>query len=158
MVGKTPRIRKDERERLNIIKVYCGCLPCLLRGHLDRWTTIEHVTENGRRVGIESDQHANTVGLCMWHHFGVCDPGLQRDPMGNELGPALIHGRHQFEREFGDEVKILIPVQNFLIAQFDAAPWPEHNVDHRAARRTRSQWIKLNRAESSSFTVRSMSS
>lgn len=158
MVGKTPRILKDERARLQIIKVFCGCLPCLLRGHLDRWTTIEHVTENGRRVGIESDQHANTVGLCMWHHFGVCDPGLQRAPMANELGPALIHGRHPFEREFGDEVKILIPVQNFLIAQFDAAPWPEHSVNHRAARRTRSQWIKLNRAESSSFTVRSMSS
>ena len=113
---------------------------------------------NGRRVGIESDQHANTVGLCMWHHFGVCDPGLQMEPMKNEQGPALIHGRVPFEEIFGDEVKILIPVQNFLIAQFDAAPWPEHNVNHRAARRTRTQWIKLNRAENSSFTVRSLSS
>lgn len=146
MVGKTPRILKDERERLRIIKIYCGCLPCLLRGHLDRWTTIEHVTENGRRVGVESDQHANTVGLCMWHHFGVCDPGLQRDPMTRELGPALAHGRYAFEEVFGDEVKILIPVQNFLIAQFDESPWPEHNVNRKAARRTRNRWIELNAA------------
>ena len=146
MVGKTPRILKDERERLRIIKIYCGCLPCLLRGHLDRWTTIEHVTENGRRVGVESDQHANTIGLCMWHHFGVCDPGQQCEPMRRELGPALAHGRYAFEEVFGDEVKILIPVQNFLIAQFDESPWPEHNVNRKAARRTRNRWIELNAA------------
>jgi len=144
MVGKTPRILKGERERLQIIKVYCGCLPCLLVGHLDRWTTIEHVTEGGRRIGVESDQHANTIGLCTWHHFGACDPGQQRVPMTRELGPALGNGRHPFEEYFGDEVKILIPVQNFLIAQFDESPWPEHNVDRRAARRTRKQWIELN--------------
>ncbi|MHC4316816.1 MAG: hypothetical protein ACYSW3_30615, partial [Planctomycetota bacterium] len=63
MVGKTPRILKDERARLQTIKIFCGCLPCLLRGHLDRWTTIEHVTERGRRVGIKSDEHINTIGL-----------------------------------------------------------------------------------------------
>ena len=144
MVGKTPRIRKNERQRLDNIKIYCGCLPCLLRGHIDRWTTIEHVTENGRRVGIESAQHANTIGLCMWHHFGVCDPGLQREPMARELGPPLTYGRYKFEEVFGDEVKILIPVQNFLLAEFDAAPWPEHSVSRKAARRTRQQWTKLN--------------
>ncbi len=146
MVGKTPRIRKDERERLRIIKIYCGCLPCLLRGHLDRWTTIEHVTENGRRVGVKSDEHKNTIGLCVWHHFGACDPGLQREGMRRELGPALAHGRYAFEECFGDEVKILIPVQNFLLERFDESPWPEHNVNRRAARRTRNKWIELNSA------------
>ena len=78
--------------------------------------------------------------------------------MASELGPALNNGRWPFEEAFGDEVKILLPVQNYLLAQFDLRPWPEHSVDHRAARRTRNQWIKLNRAENSSFTVRSMSS
>ena len=92
MVGKTPRVLKDERARLQTIKIFCGCLPCLLRGHLDRWTTIEHVTERGRRVGVKSDEHANTIGLCMWHHFGACDPGLQRAGLISELGPALADG------------------------------------------------------------------
>lgn len=147
MVGKTPRVRKDERERLETIKIYCGCLPCLLRGHLDRWTTIEHVTENGRRVGIKSDEHKNTIGLCMWHHFGVCDPGQQKAMMTAELGPALAHGRKPFEEYFGDEVKILIPTQNFLLSQFAIRPWPEHTVDRRAARRTREVWTELNHAE-----------
>jgi len=144
MTGKTPRIRKDERERLQVIKIYCGCLACLLRGHLDRWTTIEHVTDAGRRVGVESDQHANTIGLCTWHHFGACIPGQQKPAMTKELGPALAHGRRPFEEAFGDEVKILIPVQNFLIAEFDAEPWPEHNINRKAARRTRRLWINLN--------------
>lgn len=156
MVGKTPRILKDERERLRKIKEYCGCLPCLLVGHLDRWTTIEHVTDSGRRVGVESAQHANTVGLCLWHHFGRCDSGCQREPMVQELGPSLAHGRKLFEDYFGDEVKILIPIQNFLLAEFDADPWPSHNVSRRAARRTRKQWIELN-ARPSPFTVRSQS-
>lgn len=158
MVGKTPRVLKDERARLQTIKIFCGCLPCLLRGHLDRWTTIEHVTERGRRVGIESAEHENTIGLCLWHHFAVCDSGQQQAAMTLELGPALANGRYPFEQAFGDEVKILIPVQNFLVAQFDLRPWPEHNVNHRAARRTRNLWIELNRAANSSFTVRSLSS
>lgn len=156
MVGKTPRILKDERARLQTIKIFCGCLPCLLMGHMDRWTTIEHITENGRRVGIKSDEHKNTVGLCLWHHFGVCDPGLQRLGMARELGPALAHGRHPFEEHFGDELKILLPVQNFLIAQFDQSPWPEHNINRHAARRTRKLWIELN-AKRSPCTVRSLS-
>jgi len=158
MVGKTQPVLEDERARLQTIKIYCGCLPCLLRGHLDRWTTIEHVTERGRRVGIKSAEHINTIGLCMWHHFGICDPGLRRAGMAAELGPALAHGRYPFEQTFGDEVKILIPVQNFLVAEFDLRPWPAHNVNHRAARRTRTLWIQLNRATNSSFTVRSLSS
>jgi hypothetical protein len=157
MVGKTPRILKNERQRLQAIKIYCGCLPCLLVGHLDRWTTIEHVTEAGRRVGVDHKQHTNTIGLCLWHHFGVCDHGQQKIPMASELGPALIHGRRPFEEYFGDEVKILVPVQNFLLAQFDASPWPEHNINHRAARRTRNQWIELN-AGHLPRTARSMSS
>jgi hypothetical protein len=157
MVGKTPRILKDERARLQTIKIFCGCLPCLLMGHMDRWSTIEHITENGRRVGIKSDEHKNTIGLCMWHHFGVCDPGQQMAPMTAELGPALAHGRHRFEDHFGDELKILLPVQNFLLAEFDQSPWPEHTINRHAVRRTRKLWIKLN-AKRSPCTVRSPSS
>lgn len=149
MVGKTQPIKAREKRRLRVVKIYCGCLPCLLMGHLDRHTTIEHVTNRGRRVGIKSAEHENTVGMCMWHHFGVCDPGQQKHQMIAELGPALAHGRVPFEEHFGDEVKILIPVQNFLLDQFDESPWPEHSVSRHAARRTRNKWIELNASTSS---------
>lgn len=146
MVGKTPRARKDERIRLEIISQHCGCLCCLLMGHLDRHTTIEHVTDRGRRVGIASDQHANTIGLCMWHHIGICDPGHQKHEMLEWYGPSLANGRKPFEAHFGDEVHVLIPTQDFLLLTFALVPWPEYTMDRRAARLTRKKWIELNHA------------
>ncbi len=144
MVGKTPRILKDERKRLETIKLYCGCLPCLLMGHLDRHSTIEHVTENGRRVGVKSDEHKNTIGLCMWHHFGVCDAGQSKANMAIEYGPSLFGGRRIFEEHFGDEVKVLIKVQNFMLDLFADSPWQEYSVARNVARLTRNHWIELN--------------
>ena len=146
MVGKTPRILKDERQRLDVIKSHCGCLPCLLLGHLDRHTSIEHVTENGRRVGSGSAQHANTIGLCVWHHFGACDSGRTKQMMIGEFGPSLAHGRKPFEEHFGDEVDVLIPVQNFVLARFAADPWPEYQIPSKIARITRNHWIDANHA------------
>lgn len=144
MVGKTPRILKDERARFETIKIYCGCLPCLLMGHPDRHTSIEHVTERGRRVGVSSEQHRATIGMCVWHHFGVCNPGQNRQYMMGEYGASLAQGRTTFEEDFGDEVHVLIPVQNFLLDQFADRPWPEHNVPRHVARLTRERWIELN--------------
>lgn len=154
MVGKTPRARKNERQRMDTIAIYCGCLPCLLRGYLDRHTTIEHVTNRGRRL---EDEHMATIGLCIWHHFGHTHGSGRRSKYRRDLGPALAHGRIPFEEHFGDEVKVLIPVQNFLLAEFDASPWPEHNVNRRAARRTRNEWIRLNANARLPSTDRSLS-
>ena len=148
MVGPTPRILKDERVRFETIREYCGCLPCLLMGHPDRHTTIEHVTKYGRRVGVGSMQHANTIGLCLWHHFKVCDPGNQQKDMTVWYGPSLANGRHLFEAHFGDESHVLIPTQDFLLAQFAEEPWPAYTISRKAARLTRSEWIRLNHAHS----------
>lgn len=150
MVGKTPRVLKDERQRLDVIKSHCGCLCCLLMGHLDRLCTIEHVTENGRRVGSGSSQHENTVGMCVWHHFGACDSGRTRQMMIGEFGPSLAHGRKPFEEHFGDEVDVLISVQNFVLEAFAVDPWPEYNLPGRVARLTRNEWIELNAANDTS--------
>lgn len=146
MVGKTPRVRKNERERFEIIRLYCGCLPCILTGHLDRHATIEHVTESGRRVGEGSDVHKNTVGMCSWHHFGTRGTGATRERMMGDFGPSLAHGRITFEDFFGDEVDVLIPVQNFVLDKFAEEPWPEYNIRGEVARLTRIKWIDLNHA------------
>jgi len=148
MVGKTTPIREEDRARFTAIKLYCGCLLCLLRGHLDVHATIQHVTDCGRRAGKGSDQHQNTYGACQWHHFGHLPNHGKRCEYRKELGPALAHGRQPFEEAFGGEVKILIPVQNFLIAQFDLEPWSEHNISRKAARRTQRKWISLNANQS----------
>lgn len=152
MVGKTAPIRKHDAQRMDTIAKHCGCLPCLLMGFSDVHTTIEHVTERGRRVGDE-EQHQWTIGLCVWHHFGrplpqwESMPGRVGGPLqatSGALGPSLIWGRTTFEEHFGDEVNVLVPVQDFMLAQFDEAPWPEYSVPRQVARAVRNHWIELN--------------
>ena len=143
MVGKTPRARKNERDRMDTIARYCGCLPCLLVGWPDVHTTIEHPTERGRRVGGD-EQHSFTIGLCTWHHFGHRRGKMTRQQMSGEFGPPLTFGRHLFEEYFGDEVHVLIPVQDFLLAKFAERPWQEYALPRDVARLTRNEWIKLN--------------
>lgn len=149
MVGKTARIRKQDAERMRIIHEYCGCLPCLLMGYMDVHTSIEHVTDRGRRVGGE-EQHQWTIGLCTWHHFGWTRARKTRQEVSGERGPSLAWGRMTFEEHFGDEVHVLVPTQNFLLEQFEAGPWPAHNVPRQVARDTRDRWIDPNHAVTSS--------
>jgi hypothetical protein len=145
MVGKTPRAKKNERDRMEIIAKHCGCLPCLLMGHLDVLTTVEHVTEHGRRVGGD-EQHRWTIGLDKWHHFGHNNHGWTSQQMSGEFGPPLSWGRHIFEEHFGDEVTVLVPVQDFMLAQFAETPWPEYTLPRDVARKVRLHWIELNHA------------
>jgi len=145
MVGKTPRARKNDRDRMDIIAQYCGCLPCLLMGHMDRHASIEHVTERGSRVGKGAVQHHHTIGLCTWHHYGHGPRSQAR-----EVGPALAHGRIPFEEYFGDEVHVLIPLQDYLLGLFAADPWPEYTITAQAAMLTRTRWIELNHANAQS--------
>ncbi len=146
MVGKTPRIRKTERQRFETIKLYCGCLPCLLTGHPDRHTSIEHVTDRGHRIGTDSSQHEATIGLCEWHHYAVCVCGRHRQEMAGDYGPSLATGRHNFEEHFGDERHVLLPAQDFMLELFEQQPWQEYNVPRDIARKVRIEWIALNHA------------
>ena len=130
---------------MTVITRYCGCLPCLLMGLKDVHATIEHVTENGRRIGGE-EQHQWTIGLCEWHHFGVPWEGMTVAGLQKQLGPSLALGRTVFEEAFGDEVKVLVPVQNFLLDQFATDPWPTYNLPRQVANKTRRHWIELKHA------------
>lgn len=143
MVGKTARVRSQDKQRMDVIAKHCGCLPCLLMGYLDVHTSIEHVTDRGRRVGGD-EQHQWTIGLCVYHHFGWTKARQTKQQVSGERGPSLAWGRKTFEEYFGDEVKVLVPVQNFLLEQFAESPWPEYTLPRRVARDTRMRWIDLN--------------
>lgn len=143
MVGKTPRAQKNERDRMEAIVQHCGCLPCLLMGYLDVHTSIEHVTERGRRIGNGSEQHRWTIGLCVWHHFGHTPNHVSRHQVSEEYGPSLIWGRTAFEDHFGDEVDVLVPTQDYMLALFADRPWPEYSVPRSVARDVRHRWIDL---------------
>ena len=47
---------------------------------------------------------------------------------------------------FGDELQVLLPVQDFLLELFAGAPWAEYHLPREVASQTRTQWIKLNHA------------
>ena len=147
MVGPTPRARKTERDRMEVIAQYCGCLPCLLMGWLDVHTSIEHVTDRGRRVGKGADQHKNTIGLCTWHHYGYCHGRTTMTNMAIKFGPALAHGRLVFEDHFGDETEVLVTTQDFMLELFADNPWTEYSVPRGVARDVREKWISLNHAD-----------
>lgn len=145
MVGKTAPIRKQDASRMETISKFCGCLPCLLMGFKDVLTTIEHVTESGRRVGGD-EQHQHTIGLCEWHHFGVYGEHQTRQQMSGSLGPPLSWGRKEFEETFGDEVTVLVPAQNFLLERFAEDPWPEYNLPRHVQHKVRRHWGLLKNA------------
>lgn len=151
MVGKTAPIRPEDAERMDRIHKYCGCLPCLICGVADVHTTIEHVTQHGRRIN-GSEQHQWTIGLCPYHHFGKPLDDWQNLPgsLGGALqatsgllGPSLAWGRKPFEEHFGDEVTVLVPTQNFMLAEFDRHPWGEYAVPRIVAREVRQVWMTL---------------
>lgn len=156
MVGKTAPIRPQDAERMETISLYCGCLPCLLMGYPNVLTTIEHATERGRRVGGK-EQHQWTIGLCNWHHFGKTPfefTGQTAFGLARTLGAPLSWGRVPFEEDFGDEIEVLVPTQNFLLAEFDRQPWPEYALPRHVARETRKFWMRLYPGPSR-FTVES---
>ena len=145
MVGKTAPIRRQDEIRFKVITEYCGCLCCLLQQHelghesIAR-TTVEHVTEHGRRL---PDQHQATIGLCPWHHFGAPWAMMRRDTMEAILGPSLSHGRKPFEAYFGDEVHVLLPVQDELILMFARDPWPAYTVPRAVRHAAVIKWNEL---------------
>jgi hypothetical protein len=147
MVGQTDPITRQDRERFTIIKQHCGCLCCLLMGWLDVHASIEHITEAGRRRG-----HRASLGLCGWHHFGTCHRGRHKPEMTRDFGPSLANGRKPFEEYFGDELEILLPIQNYLLDRFAADPWPEYNLPGNVAIDTRNRWIELNHATAQSLS------
>lgn len=145
MVGKTAPIRRQDELRFKVITEYCGCLPCLLENVALNsedlsLTTIEHVTEHGRRL---PDEHQATIGLCPWHHQAIPWNGLNERDMQAILGPSLAKGRKPFEERYGDEVMVLLPLQDILIIQFAQDPWPEYTVPESVRKSVWKQWIKM---------------
>lgn len=149
MVGKTAPIRRQDEIRFKVIREYTGCLCCMLDRHDSAFeeisqTTIEHVTDRGRRL---ADEHQATIGLCPWHHQATPWTGLDPREMNRILGPSLANGRKPFEEHYGDEVDVLLRIQDELILAFADNPWQEYTVPRAVREMARELWKKLKRNE-----------
>ena len=136
MVGKVIPANKDEREHQNIIRTYCGCLPCILEGKFDTHATIQHVTE-GYRVG----QWA-VYGACIWHHLGQTFPDSDFDYMAFHYGPSLFHNKRLYVETYGNE-RLLMELQNYMVEQWRADPWQPYSVPVTVLHNVRSFWVML---------------
>lgn len=145
MVGKTAPIKRADEIRFKVITEYVGCLCCAIERHpyaLEdiALTTIEHVTDRGRRL---QDEHQATIGLCPWHHQGQPWRGLNQVDMAAILGPSLAGGRKPFEDRYGDEVDVLLELQNEVILMFAQDPWAEYSMPTSIRKAIRDKWLKL---------------
>ena len=148
MVGKTKPITRLDEMRFRVIQEYMGCVCCAIELHDAGMedislTTIEHVTDRGRRL---EDEHQATIGLCPWHHLGVPWSGISGSDMVNILGPSLANGRKTFEESFGDEVHVLLALQDEIIIWFAEDPWPEYTMPAEIRQRIRARWRELKNA------------
>jgi hypothetical protein len=131
--------------RFKVIREYMGCLCCAIELHGSGYedialTTIEHVTENGRRL---FDEHNATIGLCPWHHQAVPWNYKTKSQMRDLLGPSLAEGRKPFEDHYGDEIHVLLALQDEMIIWFAGEPWREYTMPDKVRKRIKAKWIEL---------------
>jgi hypothetical protein len=104
-------------------------------------------TRSRKAGGVVADGRQNSAELCAWHHFGHFEGGYYDEQrLAEALGPSLALGRHRFEETFGDELVVLVPVQDFLLAKFAEDQWPEYNLPRQLVNTTRRHWIELKHA------------
>lgn len=137
MVGKVVPATKAEREHQDIIKTYCGCLPCLLEGRFDIHATIQHVSEGRKRLGQDM-----VWGGCIWHHMAQPWPGCTEDYMLYQHGPSLMGHHRQFNETYGGE-RLLVEVQNYMVSLWRSQPWQPHCVPVEVAKKVRDFWGTL---------------
>ena len=69
--------------------------------------------------------------------------GLTKKEMGLILGPSLAQGRKLFEERYGDEVEVLLPLQDQVIIWFAEDPWPEYTIPAEVRQRIRAKWTEM---------------
>ena len=120
MVGKTKPRNKEEQERIEFVKLYMSCLPCILVNYPNSHCNYNHVVEGRKRLG-----HLFGYGSCGWHDvFHVNWRGRSTQAMIGQLGPSLGHGKKPFEEVFGDEL-LLARTVGFAQELFKEKPWLE---------------------------------
>lgn len=119
-----PAWTDQEKARADRIRSI-GCLACHLEGLGHRPAQIHHLTTTGRHGGPRRG-HADTVGLCAWHHQGYPLDGLTASETALRLGPSLAHTPRAFRERYGRDEDLLASQQLALALikpQADAGPF-----------------------------------
>lgn len=99
----------EDIARIEAIKAI-GCIACIMeRIPYRRMCEWHHMTKAGFTQG-----HQDTIGLCQWHHKGVCEDGMTSSMMRAKYGPSLAKGSKPFYANYGD-YDFLLGYQDHLI-------------------------------------------
>ena len=123
MVGRTKPRNKEEQERIEFVKHYMGCAPCILVNYSNSPCNYNHICEGRKRLG-----HMFGYGSCAYHDvFHVNWDKRSTQSMIGQLGPSLGHGKKPFEEVFGDEL-LLARTVGFAQGLFKERPWPDFTI------------------------------
>lgn len=84
-----------------------GCLCCRARGLGFTPAEKHHLLTTGRHGTGRRRGETATVGLCAWHHRGVCRDGLCMGEMERIYGPSYARAAAEFRRVFGSDDALL---------------------------------------------------
>ena len=134
MVGKSDHMTVAQQHRIDSVKEFCGCLPCLLDGLLDCHADYHHVLSGGRRIS-----HSHGYGNCPWHHRGLCWENLNSNQMTEQLGPSMSMNRREYKNRYGSEERLL-STQNFMLCLLSVTPWQSFVTPPGIAEQVRAYW------------------
>lgn len=104
----------EDEQRIDAIKEI-GCICCLMEGLGKRYCEWHHLTKSGFTQGNKA-----TIGICSWHHRGVCDEGRTSTEMKSIYGPSLAKGSKPFYATYGT-YEFLLGYQDHLIEKLKNA-------------------------------------
>lgn len=105
----TRRDTKTAEDEIRFNKI-TRCICCKMR-NISKHAERHHITISGFTQG-----HQATIGLCPWHHRGICDDGETTTTMTAKYGPSLAKGSKTFHAEFGSN-EFLLGYQDKLISE-----------------------------------------
>lgn len=83
-----------------------GCICCRREGMGATPCEIHHLNE-GDRHGQRRQGHDQTIGLCPWHHRGVCRERWSIEDMTAAYGPSWEHQPNAFRERYGGGERLL---------------------------------------------------
>lgn len=90
-----------------------GCLACRMDGRGVVFCEAHHLNAGGHHGGKRRGDD-QTIGLCAWHHRGVCRERWSVDDMTKAFGPSWAHQPTAFSIHYGDDDRLL-DYQNHLL-------------------------------------------
>jgi len=136
MVGKTKQATLEQEHRMESIKEFCGCLPCLIEGMLDSHCDVHHVLSAGRRIG-----HDATYGNCIWHHRGIEWENKRPREMVEMLGPSMARNIRAYRDLYGTEER-LVMTQNYMLHLLNQNPWGSFETPISVATQVKNYWTE----------------